>query len=149
MSKDDKKLVPNSKNGRHLDGREILDPTPIAVPIGFKQPPTLAEQVRRLVGHYRTIEDAGFETPEEADDFAVGDDYDPSSPWELVHDEQFGEVTKEVKRDLDMSRREFDEEVKKARSKPKASISKPDEDRAHRSKKKVKRVIEEYGDDEE
>lgn len=67
------------------NGHEVLDDTPIALPMGFGRPPSLQEQIRQMVRieHLKMV-DAGHdvESPEEADDFDVGDDYDPSSPWE-------------------------------------------------------------------
>lgn len=73
----------------HLDelGREILDGTPVAPPVGYKQTIPLAQQIREMVRseHLRiAAEKSGMETFEEADDFDVGDDYDPSSPYELI-----------------------------------------------------------------
>lgn len=70
-------------------GREIPDPDPIAIPLGFKKPETLAEAVRRLVRSddwAKQMTDDGQETFEEADDFDVGDDFDPSSPFEQIFD---------------------------------------------------------------
>lgn len=67
------------------DGREYLDPTPIAPPIGYKRQPSLSDQIREMVRNERLqaeLEAAGLETFEDADDFEVGDDYDPSTPWE-------------------------------------------------------------------
>lgn len=72
------------------DGSEILDDTPIAVPLGFQIPESLNDQVRRLVKHHRFNEamggDSALDTFEEADDFDVGDDFDPASPYEVVFD---------------------------------------------------------------
>lgn len=68
---------------------ENLDPTPIEVPLAFKRPMTLAEQVRQMVRSEelrRAALQAGMETFEEADDFDVGDDYDPRSPYEMHFD---------------------------------------------------------------
>lgn len=70
-------------------GREIPDPTPISIPLGFKKPETLAEAVRRLVRSdqwAKEMIDTDQETFEEADDFDVGDDFDPSSPFEQIFD---------------------------------------------------------------
>ena len=71
------------------NGHETLSNEPMAIPAGFKIPETLAEQVQRLV-RSSTIQheaaQAGFETFEEADDFDVGDDFDPSTPYELTFD---------------------------------------------------------------
>lgn len=73
--------------GRMMDeeGREIPDPTPIAPPLGYRKQPTLAEQIRQMIRSERMAQEAaaaGYETFEEADDFEVGDDFDPSSPYE-------------------------------------------------------------------
>lgn len=70
-------------------GREIPDPDPIAIPMGFKKPETLAEAVQRLVKSdqwAQQMNDTDQETFAEADDFDVGDDFDPSSPFEQVFD---------------------------------------------------------------
>lgn len=74
------------KNGFY----ELLDPTPMAIPVGYKQPETLADQIRRMVRSERLaqeVEAAGFETWEEADDFDVDDDFDPTSPYEQNFDQ--------------------------------------------------------------
>ena len=57
---------------------------PVAVPIRFKRPPTLQETVRALMSaeFRRSLQENDLETPEEADDFDIGDDYDPHSPYE-------------------------------------------------------------------
>lgn len=77
--------------GAHLkyddDGRELMDPTPIAPPIGYKKSPTIAEQIRTMIRSEKLrqeAEEAGYESFEEADDFDVGDDFDPKSPYEEV-----------------------------------------------------------------
>ncbi len=77
----------------NADGHEILSSEPIAVPMGFKKPETLAEQVRRLVRHEQFATAMGgddAETFEEADDFDIGDDFDPESPFEQVFDFALG-----------------------------------------------------------
>lgn len=66
-------------------GREYLNPTPLAPPVGYQRRPSLAQQIRDMVRSERLAQEldrAGFETFEEADDFDVGDDFDPSSPYE-------------------------------------------------------------------
>lgn len=70
------------------DGFEVPDPMPAAAPAGFKRPETLAEQVQRLVrgAISRQAEAQGVETFEEADDFDVGDDFDPTTPYETMFD---------------------------------------------------------------
>lgn len=73
-------------------GHEVLDPTPIAVPAGFKRPETLAEQVQRLVRTHisREAAESGYETFEESEDFDVDDDFDPSTPYEEIFDPVLG-----------------------------------------------------------
>lgn len=78
-------------------GMEVPDPRPLSIPSGFVRPPTLAEQVRRLLPDMIRQQQAGeVETWEDANDFDIGDDFDPKSPWETIYDEQLGrEVTPE------------------------------------------------------
>lgn len=69
-------------------GQEVLDPTPLSIPFGFERPATLEERIMRLMRsefdrrQAVASADDDIETPEEADDFDVGDDFDPSSPYE-------------------------------------------------------------------
>jgi len=74
------------------DGHEVPDPTPISIPAGFKRPETLAEQVQRLVRTHisREAERTGRETFEESEDFNVGDDDAPSTPYEEEFDPALG-----------------------------------------------------------
>lgn len=71
-------------------GHEVPDPVPVSVPAHLTRPPTLQEQIRRLirVEASRVAAAQGHETFEEADDFEVGDDFDPRSPWELNYDQE-------------------------------------------------------------
>lgn len=66
-------------------GEEIPDPTPVSIDTGIKKPLTINEMIRKLVkdeSFRASLEAKGIETFEEADDFEIGDDYDPSSPYE-------------------------------------------------------------------
>lgn len=66
-------------------GHEVPDPTPMAPPVGFKKQPSMIENIRAMVRSENlrlAAQQAGMETMDEADDFEVGDDYDPSSPYE-------------------------------------------------------------------
>lgn len=68
------------------EGRELMDPTPIAPPIGYRKSPSISEQIRTMIRSEKLrqeAEEAGYETFEEADDFEVGD-FDPKSPYEEV-----------------------------------------------------------------
>lgn len=74
------------------EGREVIDPKPLAIPAGFQRPETLAEQVQRLV--QRQVSEAamlaGEETWEEANDFDIDEDFDPTTPWETIYDPELG-----------------------------------------------------------
>lgn len=70
-------------------GHEILDNTPIEIPLGWRKPESLTEQMRRLIRTEMSIraQDQGFETFEEADDFDVDeDDPLPQSEWEMTYE---------------------------------------------------------------
>lgn len=69
-------------------GREIIDPVPMAPPVGFTHEPSMIDQVRAMIRgeHSRLAQEAGAETFDEADDFDVGDDYDAGTPYEEVFD---------------------------------------------------------------
>lgn len=68
------------------NGEEIPDQTPIELPVHFKVPPTIQDQIKRLVGDSevrRALQEKHIETFEEADDFEVEDDEGKmSSPYE-------------------------------------------------------------------
>lgn len=72
---------------RHNElGEEVLDPTPMQPPLGHKKTPTLREQIMQQVRLMKQLEaDAIEETEEEADDFEVGDDFEPLSKYENDH----------------------------------------------------------------
>lgn len=69
-------------------GHEVVSDVPVAAPIRIRRP-TQFEEMRRMIREEmsRQARSEGRETFEEADDFNVGEDYDPRSPWEL-DDEQ-------------------------------------------------------------
>jgi hypothetical protein len=88
-------------------GYEVLDPTPIAVPIGTKRPETLEQKLKRIMRNELSVaaEMKGEETLEEANDFNVGDDYDPDTPYSpyekseeewLEQEEKFGGFREET-----------------------------------------------------
>lgn len=70
-------------------GFELPDPVPVAPPLGYIKQPSMFDiiraQVQQQLSAIALAE--GFETFEEAEDFDVGDDFDPISPhegvWEL------------------------------------------------------------------
>lgn len=70
---------------RHNDkGEEILNPTPMQPPVGYKKQPSLLDTIREQVRAYHQSNiDMEPETEEEADDFDIPDDpIDPHSRWE-------------------------------------------------------------------
>lgn len=64
-------------------GRELPNPVPMAPPLGYKKSMSIAEQMRQMIrtASYEAA-NAGAETEEEANDFDVGEDMDPSTPYE-------------------------------------------------------------------
>lgn len=66
-----------------LHGRELPNPVPLAPPVNYKKQPTIAEQMRAMIrqASYEAAS-AGAETEEEANDFDVGEDFDPTTPYE-------------------------------------------------------------------
>lgn len=72
-------------------GRELLDQTPLEMPMQWHRPPTLEEQIKSFVRRELSMraDMAGQETFDEADDFDIDDDpIDPRSPWELNFDQE-------------------------------------------------------------
>lgn len=70
-------------------GLEKTDPKPMEVPVQFRQSETLEQRMARILRSSElraAAQRAGYETFEEADDFEVGEDYDPSSPYESDFD---------------------------------------------------------------
>jgi hypothetical protein len=77
-------------------GREKIDPRPVAMPVGFGKPPSMQERIRELFKAERELYESEkeFETFEDADDFDIGDDYDPASPFELSFDPEEPDYSK-------------------------------------------------------
>jgi len=74
-----------SVQSQYLDehGREKPNPLPLAPPVGYVKRKTIAETIREAIAQ-ASFEAAqrGAETEAEANDFEVGEDMDPYSPWE-------------------------------------------------------------------
>lgn len=72
--------------GLNPDGTPILDPVPVAPPIGYKKQPSMVEIVRDMVRGEKlrqAAEEMGAESFEEADDFDIPDDpVQLRSEWE-------------------------------------------------------------------
>lgn len=64
-------------------GHEVLDSTPMAPPVGYQKQPSLFDTIRAQVRRELLLgQDMDPESIDEADDFEIGDDYDPQSRWE-------------------------------------------------------------------
>lgn len=79
--------VSRQVKGKQLDehGREVLDPTPVAPPVGYKRSPSMVDHIRNMVKSEmlrQAAESADMESFEDADDFEVDDDPDPYAPYE-------------------------------------------------------------------
>lgn len=66
-------------------GQEVLDETPVTLPVRFRRGENITDRVRMMVEAEisRRAAHDGYETIDEANDFDVGDDYDPSSDHEV------------------------------------------------------------------
>lgn len=82
---------PSARKENLFDGsrREIVSAIPVAPPVGYVEQPSLVERIRSMVRseHLRyAATEAGYETFEDAEDFEVGDDFEPHTPYEAVFD---------------------------------------------------------------
>lgn len=59
------------------EGREILDQTPVALPIHYDRPEPIHQRIRRMILQATMDQQEGQETLEDANDFEIPDD--PSS----------------------------------------------------------------------
>lgn len=84
--------------GLNPDGTPMLDPTPMAPPIGYKKHPSMVEIVRDMVRSERLAQaaaESGHETFEESEDFDVGDDPELlRSQWENEFDPPLSELVR-------------------------------------------------------
>lgn len=119
-------------NGRHNEkGQEVLDNTPLAVPLKYKRPKTdftrFAEQMRAAS---RLAAMSGMETEEEANDFHIEDDDFPmpDAPWEEHFHGQFEEDARIAKQGLPR-RREKQKKVTEEPPAPQAQPKAPEEPR--------------------
>lgn len=80
---DDQYKTTDKWNRFDEDGREILNPTPVSPPLGYRKTPSLSDQIReQVLALHRLEKDFEPETEEEADDFDIDDDPAPVSRWE-------------------------------------------------------------------
>lgn len=112
------------------EGFEIVDPTPMQPPLGYKRSLSLSEQIAQQVriAHLKILEDSAVsETEEEADDFEIGDDYEPLSKYENDHMPTLGNLKKKAaeinaaieKRKLELAINAHKEKIAKTEAKTK------------------------------
>lgn len=84
-----------AKKPRHdEDGRELLDPTPVAIPARFTRPQTEMDRFREFLNSEemrKAAHAAGLETIDEANDFDIGDDDDLPVTEEEMAGFEYGE----------------------------------------------------------
>lgn len=72
----------HKRNRFDATGGEVLNPTPMQPPLGYKAQLSLTEQIRQQVRTLASMNDMEPETEDEADDFDIEDDPLLHSPWE-------------------------------------------------------------------
>ena len=110
-------------------GREWNDGTPMEPPLGYKRQPTMVEIVREQIrSHHLAMlaMENDLETFEEADDFDVGDDYDPRTAYENDFDPSVEELIKAGRESVEL--RTAEEAKAKATKKAKVKKQPPVED---------------------
>lgn len=123
-------VEPKRSAAKHDEnGGEVLDPTPMQPPLGYKKTPSLAEQIQQQVriALLKRLEDEQLEeTEDEADDFEVGDDFEPLSQYENDHMPTLANLKKKAaeinaaikKRNLELAIEANKSAIKKAGSPP-------------------------------
>lgn len=125
------KISPDGEILHNELGQEIPDPNPMQPPLGYKRADPIAVRIREMIIGHKLAEEAaraGKETFAEADDFAVGDDWDAekSSPYEA----NFDPMTPEERAALSSKGRDTEksltkEEKARLSSRPKKTESSP------------------------
>lgn len=96
-------------------GFELPNPVPIQKSLKIKRPPTLQEQIRRIIKTDLSNQamSQGFETFDQANDFDIDEDPLPTSQYEAQ--DMIAEEPRTVKKEI--SKEIIDEAVKKIRDK--------------------------------
>lgn len=76
--------------GRPMVGNRLMpDPNPVAAAVGYKRQPNMVDIIRQQVEALsRDAAAQGHDSIEEANDFDVGDDVDPSSRFEIEEEQE-------------------------------------------------------------
>lgn len=100
------------------DGRELLNPLPMAPPIGYVEEPSVMELIQRQVQAHMALlrGELEIDTEEEKDDFDVMDDIDPFSVYEIDYmKEDFPGAPPGVKKVEEKVEEEVEEKVVEAK----------------------------------
>lgn len=123
------KLAPQRHNE---NGEEILDPTPMQPPLGYKKTLSLHEQIAQQVrlAKLQLLDDVNLEeTDEEADDFEVGEDFEPLSKYENDHMPSVKQLKKQAQainaKIKEAHNKKAIDDYKKSQEKPPASPPAP------------------------
>lgn len=88
-------------------GAEILDPTPMQPPLGYKKVPTMVDHIQEMKRQIREelsrdMAAAGRETFEESEDFDTdGEEWDPTSPHENEFEPSLDQLKEAGQAELD------------------------------------------------
>jgi len=133
------KSAPKRAPDKHDEnGLEIGDPTPMEPPLGYRKTLSLTEQIQQQVriAQLKILEDSALEeTEEDADDFEVGEDFEPLSPHENEHMPTLANLKKRAaeinsaieKRKLELAIAAQNERINKHKKKAEA-VENPDTD---------------------
>lgn len=96
--------------GVDSEGREVVDSTPMELPLGFEYPEPLEVTLQKVMPLLsQKAGEQGFETEEEANDFDIPDDpIDPEAPWEYSIDQEI-EFKEKVKKDMERRKKAEEE----------------------------------------
>lgn len=77
------------------NGQEVLNPIPIAPPIGYNNTPSMFDIIRaQIAAAKRAGDDDVVDSAEDMNDFDMEDDIDPSSIYEIQMKDDFPELAK-------------------------------------------------------
>lgn len=126
---------------------EIVDSTPVDAMLHRAKPETLQQMVARLVVNsqmQRELQNAGFETFEEANDFDVHDEFmDPETPYEALY--QVEEMMKAEALEAKKEKARIEAETK-IKQKVRKNWSKKETQETLSKSKKTSRKVEEDED---
>lgn len=79
------------------NGAELNDPTPMVMDANLERPPTLREQIQRVIKSDLAIQAQyqGYESFEEANDFEIGEEDEIGTQYEIMPDENIVAPTQE------------------------------------------------------